>query len=595
MDIHSFVGAVSQEIAAGSVPGPLQFAFQWRLTFGDVGSAAIDDVRVRCLDAAGDPDSYEPMSGTSVAVPFVSGTAAMLLGLHPGASAAWVKAAILHSVRRVPSLAGETATGGVLDAAAALRETDPPLAPASPPSGTIASVAGATYPGVGGFGGDGGPAHLGLLDGPTDVAAEPDGGYLIADTANNRVRRVWPDGTITTVAGGDFGHAGCGSDVPVDGVPAVQAALCQPRSVAPTPDGGFLVAELYPGRVRKVSRDGTITTVAGAGRSGTPATTTLQLQQATGVDVLPDGGFVVADADHDQVVRVFADGRWSVLATPTAIDRLGVSAVAVLPDGSVAFAEPWNDRVERVLADGRVVPLAGTGTGGFAGDGGPATAARLSEPEGLAVAADGGLLISDNGNARIRRVAPDGTITTIAGGDIRGFRGDGGPALAAELAETYGLAVTRDGNLLLADPSDDRIRMVGPYPGNGSFPPTAATAPAAPAPASTATPPAAPPVVPAPAVPHTPAIALRASSSVKVNRGHARVMVTVSGRASLRLDLSRLKGGRYRGVHHWTRTLAAGRHVLDLGTLKAGRYRAMLRLTSGTAHRTLTRTWRVRP
>jgi hypothetical protein len=241
-----------------------------------------------------------------------------------------------------------------------------------------------------------------------------------------------------------------------------------------------------------------------------------------------------------------------------------------------------------------VVVLAGTGFAGYGGDFGPASAARLQAPSTLAVSPDGSLLLSDG--PRVRRIGPDGTIETIAGSDLAGFRGDGGPAVSAELGGAIGLSPTASGGLLIADAGNGRIRLVDAYPGNGTFGVTPPSPPAAQVPTTPAPAPPAPPVAatPPPSVPKAPVVALRATSSVKVVRGHTRVTVTVSRRSSLRLDLSRQKNGRYRGVHHWNRTLAAGRHVLDLGKLKAGRYRAVLRLTSGTAHRALSRTWRVK-
>jgi hypothetical protein len=222
--------------------------------------------------------------------------------------------------------------------------------------GAIATVAGA---GSAAFGGDNGPATSALLNQPGGVATLPGGGFLIADTGNNRIRRVDPGGTITTVAGGTV--AGFGGD----GGPAVSAALNAPARVAPLAGGGFLIADTGNNRIRRVDADGTIHTVAGA--SSTPG---------FGGDGGPAGKALLN----------------------------GPEGVAALADGSIAIADSTNERVRLVGADGTIRTLAGTGVLGFSGDGGDPETAQLSHPR--AVAQDGArLLIADAFNHRIRAVA----------------------------------------------------------------------------------------------------------------------------------------------------------------------------------------------
>ena len=239
-----------------------------------------------------------------------------------------------------------------------------------------------------GLSGDGGPATAAQLSFPSGVAVTADGGFLIADRNNHRVRRVSPAGTITTVAGTTAGLSG-------DGGPATAAQLAAPFGVAVTADGGYLIADTFNDRVRRVSPAGTITTVAGttAGLSGDggPATAA-QLSDPFGVAATADGGFLIADT--------------------------------------------FNNRVRRVSPGGTITTVAGT-TAGLSGDGGPATAAQLSDPCGVAATADGGFLIADAVNHRVRRVSPAGTITTVAG-TTEGLSGDGGPATAAQLATRPG-------------------------------------------------------------------------------------------------------------------------------------------------------------
>jgi hypothetical protein len=280
-------------------------------------------------------------------------------------------------------------------------------------TGTISTIAGSDP--FGDFTGDGGPATAAALNNPSGVAVMPDGGYVIADSGNDRVRRVFPDRTIRTVAGsGNYGSSG-------DGGPATAAALQAPIAVAVMPDGAFLIADAAAARVRRVSPTGIITTVAGTGTRGIsgdggPATAA-QIYDPQGVAAMPDGGFLIADGDY--VVR-------------------------------------------RVSPTGIISTVAGTGTPGFSGDGGPATAAQLTNPNAVAPTADGGFLIADSGNRRIRRVSPTGTITTVAGTGAQGSSGDGGAATAAQLNNPTGLATTPDGGFLIADWFGNRVRWVSP-------------------------------------------------------------------------------------------------------------------------------------
>lgn len=282
-------------------------------------------------------------------------------------------------------------------------------APAAPAAdGPISTFAG-TVPGLAG---DGGPAGDARLDGPRGVALGPGGTVLIADTDNSRIRRVGAGGDISTFAGTDSGLSG-------DDGPAVDAQLREPAAVAVRPDGSALIADTGNDRIRMVGPDGTITTVAGTskglGGDGGPATQA-RLDAPTGLAVMPDGGYLIADAG--------------------------------------------NNRIRRVAPDGTITTVAGT-SGGLGGDGGPATAARLESPRSVTLAGDGGFLVADTGNRRIRRVAPDGVISTVAGGGI-GFAADGGPQAAADLAGPADVLPLDNGGLLIADADSDRVRRVTP-------------------------------------------------------------------------------------------------------------------------------------
>jgi hypothetical protein len=293
-------------------------------------------------------------------------------------------------------------------------------------SGTITTVAGTGMPGTGG---DGGPATAAQLLGAVGVSVTADGGFLIAEWDGHRIRRVAPDGTITTAAGtGVGGFAG-------DGGPATAARLAYPNDIAPQADGGFLIADWINHRIRRVAPNGTISTVAGTGvegfsGDGGPATSA-QLNDPIAVAALADGGFLITD--HD------------------------------------------NARIRRVGANGVITTVAGTGSPGFSGDGGPATAARLDRPVGLDAAPDGSFLVADRFNERIRRVAADGTITTVAGSGIAGFAGDGGLPTDALLDHPSDVALLPGGGFVVADESNHRVRLVTPGGTTEPFPPAVDT------------------------------------------------------------------------------------------------------------------------
>lgn len=279
-------------------------------------------------------------------------------------------------------------------------------------SGRISTLAGTT---AAGFSGDGGPAAEAELNDPCGVVAAPDGSVYIADTANNRIRRVDADGVIRTVAG--TGVPGSGGD----GGPALQAALHEPTGLALAPDGDLLVAEQAGNRIRRLdAQTQTITTVAGTGGPGYSG----------------DGGPAV-------------NAR---LSSPR--------AVALRPDGTLLIADTMNNRVRAVASDGRITTVAGTGASGFGGDGGPAAQAQLAAPTGVAVDPATGIVhVADGLNQRIRSIDGAGVIRTLAGTGALDLCGDGGPPAQACFRNPRGLSV-HGGRLFLADLTNLRVRAI---------------------------------------------------------------------------------------------------------------------------------------
>jgi NHL repeat len=236
------------------------------------------------------------------------------------------------------------------------------------------------------------------LAGPVDVSATTGGGFLVAEWSGHRILHVARDGTVTTAAGnGIAAFAG-------DGGPAAAASLSYPSGVAAQPDGGFLIADWLNQRVRRVAPDGTISTVAGTGvegfsGDGGPAAEA-RLDDPLAVAALPDGGFLITDHDNGRVRRVGPNGVITTVAT--GLDHpVGLDAA---PDGSFLIADRYRHRILRVAADGTRTSAAGRGTMGFGGDGGEATAALLAYPSDVAVLPSGGFVIADESNHRVRMV-----------------------------------------------------------------------------------------------------------------------------------------------------------------------------------------------
>jgi sugar lactone lactonase YvrE len=268
--------------------------------------------------------------------------------------------------------------------------------------------------GSAGFSGDGRLATSAHLQNPEGVTVDSAGTLYIAEFGNHRVRQVTRDGVITTMAG--TGRPGYGGD----GGPATAAHLHFPYGVAVDSAGTLYIAEFGNHRVRQVTRDGVITTMAGTGSAGYGG----------------DGG--PATAAH--------------LNRPC--------GVAVDDAGTLYITEWHHHRVRRVTPDGVITTVAGTGNSGYSGDGGPASSAHLNTPSGVAVDDAGTLYITDDFNHRIRQVTRDGMITTVAGTGSAGHGGDNGPAVAAQLNNPVGVAVDSARNLYISERDSHRIRKV---------------------------------------------------------------------------------------------------------------------------------------
>jgi sugar lactone lactonase YvrE len=335
------------------------------------------------------------------------------------------------------------------------------------PGGVISTVAGI---GFAGFSGDGGPATAAQLNMPLGVAVDAAGNLFIADYYNNRVRKVTPGGVISTVAGNGVTQGIIG-----DGGPATSARLDLPWSTAVDAAGNLFISEYSGARIRKVTPGGVISTVAGNGLQGFigdggPATSA-KLWAPLGLCLDSSGNLLIADSYNSCVRKVNSSGVISTVAGngprgdadggPAASAQLDYPyGLAVDASGNLFISDSGNYRVRKVTIDGVISTVAGNGTQGFSGDGGPATSAQLNYPSGLALDSSGNLFISDLWNHSIRKVTPGGLISTVVGKGTQGFSGDGGPATSAQLNWPWGLTVDRSGNLFIADYWNNRVRKV---------------------------------------------------------------------------------------------------------------------------------------
>jgi uncharacterized protein (TIGR03437 family) len=331
------------------------------------------------------------------------------------------------------------------------------------PSGVITSVVGGgtTYT-------EGGLATASVLSGPQGVAADSSGNLFISDTDGHKIFKV-SSNTITTFAGtGTRGFAG-------DGGSPKDAQFNAPSSIVLDGSGNVYITDLFNARIRKITSS-SVSTVAGNGLtaySGDGGSAQNALMNApAGVAPGPGGVVYISDTNNQRVRRINADGTISTVAgngTPgftgdgSAASGAQVaypSGLAVDAAGNAYFSDTANQRVRRI-SGGVISTVAGSGTSGYAGDGGAAASAQLNSPAGVAVDGAGNLYIADFSNHAVRKVS-GGIITTLAGTGVAGFSGDNGPAKQAQLNGPSGVAVDQAGNVYVADSGNQVVRKIAP-------------------------------------------------------------------------------------------------------------------------------------
>jgi sugar lactone lactonase YvrE len=317
--------------------------------------------------------------------------------------------------------------------------------------GIASTVAGT---GVSGYSGDGGPGTSAQFNFPMGLAWDDLGSLYVADLANSVVRKLSADGTVSTVAGnGTQGYSG-------DGGPATSAQLAFPTSVALDGAGNLYIADFFNACVRKVDANGMISTLATASGS---------LVRGVAADVAgnvyysgwPEGVWKVDP--QGVITKIAGNGNpgFSGDGGPaTDAQTSGVFGLALDGLGNLYMAEIFNSDVRKVDTNGIITTIAGNQQFGYAGDGGPATSAKMNGPTDVRIDAAGNLYIADSSNNRIRKVNAGGTISTIVGDGNYGYAGDGGLASVAQFAGPTAIAMDGSGNLFIADTGNSVIREI---------------------------------------------------------------------------------------------------------------------------------------
>lgn len=329
--------------------------------------------------------------------------------------------------------------------------------------------------GSAGFSGDNGPALQAQVFSPEGLGVDASGNLYIADRNNRRVRRVTAAGTISTIAGNGFNRSF------VEFGPVRTANLLQPYAMAVDGQGNLYIADTFNARIRKVTTDGRISTIAGNGTpgyagDGGPALQA-RIDRPLGIAVDKSGNvyFTQPGNGENVVRRITPDGRISLFAgslkAGPVVDNVpaleatfyGVIPIAVEESGSILVGDALNHTIRRIGTDGRVRTVIGTGKAGFTPDGSRAAGAAISYPGCVVPDRLGNIYFCDSDNLRIRKIDTAGILTTVVGSGANGFRGDGGPARDAAIGQRTSPVLGADGSIYFADTLNNRVRKVDAF------------------------------------------------------------------------------------------------------------------------------------
>jgi formylglycine-generating enzyme required for sulfatase activity len=295
---------------------------------------------------------------------------------------------------------------------------------------------------------------------PSKIAVDKIGNIYVSDSWNNKIRKITPSGIVTTIAGsGSFGFS--------DGQGAL-ARFANPNGVAVADSGNIYVADSYNNRIRKITPDGNVTTLAGSGDTGASG---MAFSDGLGaaarfaypIDLYVDKNenIYVADMFNGRIRKITPNGNVITLTSGLYYPK----GVVLDQIGNIYVAEEGNSRILKITSDSNVTTLAGSGNFGFAD--GQGTAASFKYPVGIALDQSGNFYVADNENHRIRKINSSGNVTTLAGSGTEGFA-DGNGALA-NFDTPYGVAVNGSGNIYVADFGNNRIRKISQASSGNTF------------------------------------------------------------------------------------------------------------------------------
>ncbi|SVB76640.1 uncharacterized protein METZ01_LOCUS229494, partial [marine metagenome] len=317
-----------------------------------------------------------------------------------------------------------------------------------------------TLAGSGSAGSADGPGVDAQFNDQYGVAVDGSGNVYVADSLNHKIRKITPDGVVTTLAGS--GSAGS-----ADG-PGVDAQFNDQYGVAVDGSGNVYVADSLNHKIRKITPDGVVTTLAGSGSAGSADGPGVDAQFYKPTDVAVDGSgnVYVTDRNNSKIRKITPDGVVTTLAgsgTEGSADGIGADATFTGPrgltvDGSrnVYVADQRNHKIRKITPDGVVTTLAGSGTEGSAD--GTGVDAQFNLPRGIAVDGSGNVYVADTSNNRIRKITPDGVVTTLAGNGTEGSAD--GTGADATFDRPHGIAVDGSGNIYVSDARNNKIRKI---------------------------------------------------------------------------------------------------------------------------------------
>ncbi len=336
---------------------------------------------------------------------------------------------------------------------------------------TISTIAGN---GTAGYTGDGGQATAAELSAPNGIAIDTSGNIYFVDNGNNRIRKVSTNGHITTIAGN--GTASFSGDGGQATAAEINTATWMGAGLAVDNSGNIYFSDNGNDRIRMINTSGTISTFAGNGSFGYSGdgaqATAAELNIPEGIARNASGNLYIGDDQSSRGRKISSGGVITTFAgsgtagysgdnsQATAAELYHPWGIAVDGSGNTYIADQVNCCIRKVNAGGVITTVAGTGVNGYSGDGGNATAAELSNPGSMAIDGIGNIYFADVGNSRVRKIAANGTITTIAGNGSSGYSGDGGSATAAELTQPWGIAIDKSGNLYVSDYGNNTIRKL---------------------------------------------------------------------------------------------------------------------------------------